>query len=765
MSNTRLRTTGPRPVSQPHDTAEREAKRAGSVVARGGSVAGWSFSGVPATVQRQETPKPKTDEEKYKEAAAKVAEAAAETPQGKAVKEKVLADPLVKTVKDAATSTPGMIATGVAAAGGVAALGAAKKPLPFQPPAIPLDKITPGLSAQVRLDGPVNAPSFVGLTLTYKEQGPKGKKTSESEKIAADVDRLKREQEMFKPQSQKAAEKKQEQELVDAWVRSQSGTLPGLQIPLKGTPEKKADDAPKKDEEQTPVQRAPASPSAASPEHADVDDAFASSGRPLEPATRRAMETRFRYDFSAVRVHDDARAAAKATELDAAAFTVGPDIAFAAGRYSPSTSQGRELLAHELAHTVQHGAAERGGGTPVARALADLPEEDRKRIQIVTSSVTVPGLAEKFATTGTKVTFPFPAGVTAATFETGVDPALQHGLSNVAAVLSNGTDITPTPLVENSTITLELDVPSKGKGLYRFTYDAPPAPPGGKAPAPKILVEALGAATAPAGTKAPVAEPGKPPPADPVADKIKKYSLSQSYSGTELDALRAAIDQIPEAQLAVVSGLKFARDTAKQNDPAAAGDYDPKTHTVTMYDKAFTPSQSRFKGAGTTASEGATRAIVHEIGHAIDLTPLRKAGADKDKADAAVDALSTKYPDPKDKTKYSYPLGGPEEKDVKATLKAQEDAEAALTKARATSGTQSVKQPTGEFKDVIGSQVQGNKFREAMAKDGGKAVSAYGQTDFQEAFAEAYSLYITSPDTLKALRPNVYDFLDKNLPK
>ena len=178
------------------------------------------------------------------------------------------------------------------------------------------------------------------------------------------------------------------------------------------------------------------------------------------------------------------------------------------------------------------------------------------------------GLADKFATTGTKVTFPFPVGVTAATFEAGVDPALQHGLSNVAAVLSNGTDITPTPLVENSTITLELDVPSKGKGLYRFTYDAPPAPPGGKAPAPKLLVESLGTATAPAGTKAPVATPGAPAAKDPVAEKITKYSLSQSYSGSELDALRAAIDQVPEAQLAVVSGLKFARDTAKQNDPA-----------------------------------------------------------------------------------------------------------------------------------------------------------------------------------------------------
>ena len=469
---------------------------------------------------------------------------------------------------------------------------------------------------------------------------------------------------MFKPQSQKAAEKQEEQRIVDAWIRSQSGTLPGLQIPLKGTPpEKKPDDAPKKDEEQAPVQRAPASPAAEAPVHADVDDALASSGRPLEPATRRSMESRFGYDFSAVRVHDDARAAAKATELDAAAFTVGSDIAFAAGRYSPTTSHGQELLAHELAHTVQHGDVKRQGGPlPVSRALADLPEEDRKRIQVVTASVVVPGIAEKFATTGTKVTIPFPAGVTARDVRDRGGPALQHGLSNVAGALSNGTDLTPAPLVENSTITLELDVPSKGKGLYRFTYDAPPAPPGGKAPAPtpKILVEALGTATAPAGTKAPAAQPGQPPPADPVADKIKKYSLSQSYSGTELDALRAAIDEIPEAQLAVVSGLKFARDTAKQNDPTAAGDYDPKTHTVTMYDRAFTASQVALEGRGhrrvgrrrrgRSSTRSATRSTSARCARRAPRRTRRTPRSTRS---------TTKYPDPKDKDEVQLPARRP----------------------------------------------------------------------------------------------------------
>jgi hypothetical protein len=349
-----------RPVSKPHDLHEHEAELAGDVVARGGSVAGWSFTKVPSTpLQRQEVAKEKNDDDKKKEALEKVAEAALETPQGKALKEKVLADPLVKTVKDAVTSTPGMIGTGLAAAGGVAALGAAKKPLPFQPPAIPLDKITPGLSAQVRLDGPVNAPTFVGLTLTYKEQGPKGKPTAKSDQIARDTAALKAQQEMFKPASQKLAEKQEADEFVQNYIRSQK-----LTIPL--TPGAKPDDVPKKDDaqkkdEDKPVQRAAASSSAAAPTHANVDGALATSGRPIESSARSSLEQRFGHDFSKVRVHDDANAGATAESIDAAAFTVGEDVVFAPGRYDTTSAEGRRLLAHELAHVVQ----QRSDGRPL----------------------------------------------------------------------------------------------------------------------------------------------------------------------------------------------------------------------------------------------------------------------------------------------------------------------------------------------------------------------------------------------------------------
>jgi outer membrane protein OmpA-like peptidoglycan-associated protein len=65
------------------------------------------------------------------------------------------------------------------------------------------------------------------------------------------------------------------------------------------------------------------------------------------------MERAFGRDFSHVRVHTDTRAAASARAFRAQAYTLGADIAFASGRYAPSTPAGRSLIAHELAHVVQ----------------------------------------------------------------------------------------------------------------------------------------------------------------------------------------------------------------------------------------------------------------------------------------------------------------------------------------------------------------------------------------------------------------------------
>ena len=86
---------------------------------------------------------------------------------------------------------------------------------------------------------------------------------------------------------------------------------------------------------------------------ASVERVLASSGRPLEPALRKDMEQRFGHDFSKVQVHSDAAAGRSAQEVYARAYTVGQDIVFGAGHFTPTTREGQWLLAHELAHVVQ----------------------------------------------------------------------------------------------------------------------------------------------------------------------------------------------------------------------------------------------------------------------------------------------------------------------------------------------------------------------------------------------------------------------------
>lgn len=84
-----------------------------------------------------------------------------------------------------------------------------------------------------------------------------------------------------------------------------------------------------------------------------VQDVLRTSGQPLDEASRAYFEPRFRRDLGAVRVHSGTMAAQAAQSVGAQAYTVGHHVVFGAGRFSPQTSQGRRLLAHELAHVGQ----------------------------------------------------------------------------------------------------------------------------------------------------------------------------------------------------------------------------------------------------------------------------------------------------------------------------------------------------------------------------------------------------------------------------
>lgn len=99
-----------------------------------------------------------------------------------------------------------------------------------------------------------------------------------------------------------------------------------------------------------------------------VQSVLASPGRPLDASTREFFADRFGHDFGEVQIHDDATAAASARGVHALAYTVGKDVVFGAGQYSPRTEAGRHLLAHELTHVIQ----QRG----TTQALQRYPEDE-----------------------------------------------------------------------------------------------------------------------------------------------------------------------------------------------------------------------------------------------------------------------------------------------------------------------------------------------------------------------------------------------------
>jgi hypothetical protein len=103
---------------------------------------------------------------------------------------------------------------------------------------------------------------------------------------------------------------------------------------------------------------------------ASVANTLSRPGSSIDPSTRSFMESRFGHDFSSVRIHTDDLAAASARDISANAYTVGSSIVFNQGKYQPYTCTGRKLLAHELAHVVQHAESVSGSSLGSSRVIA-----------------------------------------------------------------------------------------------------------------------------------------------------------------------------------------------------------------------------------------------------------------------------------------------------------------------------------------------------------------------------------------------------------
>ncbi|MBB4804824.1 hypothetical protein HNP38_000096 [Chryseobacterium defluvii] len=118
------------------------------------------------------------------------------------------------------------------------------------------------------------------------------------------------------------------------------------------------------------IQRSSSESGGIAPDHVESGiNSGRGSGNSMDTGTKNFMENRFGADFSQVKIHTGSEAVHMSRELGAQAFTVGNDIYFNEGKYSPGSHHGKHLLAHELTHTIQQ-----GGG--IERKVQRITDED-----------------------------------------------------------------------------------------------------------------------------------------------------------------------------------------------------------------------------------------------------------------------------------------------------------------------------------------------------------------------------------------------------
>lgn len=116
------------------------------------------------------------------------------------------------------------------------------------------------------------------------------------------------------------------------------------------------------------------------------------SGQALDDAFSSKAGEDIGHDFSGVNIHTDSQSDQLNKQLEAKAFTTGSDIFFKEGAYDPSSSEGQQLISHELTHVVQQSANPTPGqgkmtvndpndqyeseADAVAESVVNLPEED-----------------------------------------------------------------------------------------------------------------------------------------------------------------------------------------------------------------------------------------------------------------------------------------------------------------------------------------------------------------------------------------------------
>jgi hypothetical protein len=241
-----------------------------------------------------------------------------------------------------------------------------------------------------------------------------------------------------------------------------------------------------------------------------------------------------------------------------------------------------------------------------------------------------------------------------------------------------------------------------------------------------------------------------------------KFTFTGNWKDAEKERVLTAVYMIADNILSIVDGVTFARGS-QGGSPQTGANYDMTTHTINMFDTSFTGgSLARTGMPGETLATGSVWNTVHEIGHAIDRAKLRSAMTAAATARADLDTKFAQFKTPDGGFKLeNVPLTVLNE--FNKTLKAAQTAEKAVDTTITESGMRFQTPKGGGQAELKDDPKANTKFQKAAA---GKRISPYAEDSWEEYFAESFALYITDPDTLKRLRPKIYEhFEDRFNPK
>lgn len=247
----------------------------------------------------------------------------------------------------------------------------------------------------------------------------------------------------------------------------------------------------------------------------------------------------------------------------------------------------------------------------------------------------------------------------------------------------------------------------------------------------------------------------------------------QALTDANKEQILRSVGRIPDSALRNITGVVFRRRelTIKDGEIYKLGGayYSPDEHTITICEPQTSSDQVFGDKNSSSFANAQQKTITHELGHAVDHAPRLAAQADKNSAVEAYNQLVQEYRALH--AEYKAMSSGAERNQKAKEL--NEFKRNKLDPAKASMQTQkdtyySTRNLSGYGHELVGNTSRRTEdvtdFDNAVARDGNK-ITLYANESDQEGFAEAFALYITEPETLRTLSPNVYAYMLENFPQ